>query len=112
MTVLAQLVASNTDNLGYITYVFKCLEDNVGTPYIMCVRYPNWNHRQIKLGETGYLTVLEVRAGVSTWYDGKQMIPYRYDAIQFLKFVEKQEIAHEYVMQINKKNDKYEEKNL
>lgn len=101
MTILAQLVASNTGNLGYITYVFKCLEDDVASisRYVMCVRYPNWNHRKIALGEIGYLTFEEVKAGKDTWYNGKTMIPYKYNAVQFLKFVGKpEELNHEYVM--------------
>lgn len=99
MTVLAQLVASSTDNCGYITYVFKCLEDNVESNYIMCTRYPNWDHRSLKLGEEGFLTYEEIRAGVDTWYDGNSMKPYKYNSIQFLKFIEKPEsLNHEYVM--------------
>lgn len=101
MTILAQLVASDADSLGYITYVFKCLEDDVASlsRYIMCVRYPNWNHRHVKLGEVGFLTVEEVRAGTDTWYDGMKMIPYKYNAIQFLKFIDKPEGgAQEYIM--------------
>lgn len=101
MTVLAQLVAEDRDIQSYTTYVFKCLEDDVAaiSKYIMCVRYPNWQHRKITLGEVGYLTFEEVRAGVDSWYDGKSMIPYKYDAVQFLKFVSKpEELSHEYVM--------------
>lgn len=98
MTVLAQLVASNTDNGGYVTYVFKCLEDNV-TKYVMCTRYPNWNHRKLQLGEEGFLTYEEVKAGIDTWYNGQGMIPYKYNAIQFLKFINKpKRLSHEYVM--------------
>jgi len=101
MTVLAQLVASSEDNLGYITYVFKCLEDDVASisRYIMCIRYPNWNHKYIILKEIGYLTVEEIRAGIDTWYDGNKMIPYRYNTVQFLKFISKpEETSHEYIM--------------
>lgn len=99
MTVLAQLVANNRDSCDYTTYVFKCLEDGVYTRYVMCTRFPNWNHRQIKLGEIGYLEFEEIKAGVDTWYDGKQMIPYKYSNIQFLKFIEKPEdLDYNYVM--------------
>lgn len=101
MTVLAQLIATDIDNLEYRTYVFKCLGDDVTSEskYIMCVRYPNWNHRQLQLGETGFLTFEEIRAGVDTWYNGKRMIPYKYNAIQFLKFISKPDkLSHEYVM--------------
>lgn len=85
MTVLAQLVASNRDSGGYITYVFKCLEDS---EYIMCTRFPNWDHRKINIGDKGFLSFLEIRAGIDTWFDGREMIPYKYNNIQFLKFVD------------------------
>lgn len=101
MTILAQLVASTVDSFGYTTYVFKCLEEDIAaiTRYVMCTRYPNWNHRRINIGETGFLTFEEIRAGVDKWYNGKEMIPYKYDAIQFLKFVDNPEKAeNEYIM--------------
>lgn len=100
MTVLAQLVASDTDNLGYITYVFKRLDELAKeAQYVMCVRYPNWNHRRINLGEKGFLSVLEVKAGEDKWFNGKEMIPYNYNAIQFLKFITMPEtLSQEYVM--------------
>lgn len=101
MTALCQLVASQEDSFGYITYVFKCLEDDIAydTRYIMCVRYPNWMHRPVTLGEIGYLSFKEVRAGIDKWFDGENMIPYKYDDIQFIKFIEKpEEISCEYIM--------------
>lgn len=100
ITVLAQLVASDTDSFGYITYVFRCLDKmNMDSPYIMCVRYPNWNHRKINLGEKGFLSFMEVKAGEDKWFDGKDMIPYNYNAIQFLKFIDIPENpVQEYVM--------------
>ena len=30
MVILSKLVAKDEDNMGYITYVFKCLEDYLG----------------------------------------------------------------------------------
>lgn len=101
MTVLAQLVAEHNDSLDYVTYVFKCLEDDVAilSRYIMCIRYPNWDHRRIELEEVGYLTFEEIRAGVDKWYDGENMIPYKYNTIQFINFIEKpNSISHEYVI--------------
>ena len=100
MTVLAQLVASDTDNLGYITYVFKRLDELAKeAQYVMCVRYPNWNHRRINLGEKGFLSILEVKAGEDKWFDGKEMIPYNYSAVQFLKFITMPEtLSQEYIM--------------
>jgi hypothetical protein len=101
MTILAQLIASNTDNMGYITYVFKCLEDRVAqeSEYIMCTRYPNWNHKKVNLGDIGFLEFNIVIAGKDTWYNGESQIPYKYNAVQFLRFIEKpKEINHEYIM--------------
>lgn len=100
MTVLAQLVASDTDSFGYITYVFKRLDKLVeDAQYVMCVRYPNWNHRRINLGEKGFLSFLEVKAGEDKWFNGKDMIPYNYSAIQFLKFINLPEsFTQKYVM--------------
>lgn len=101
MTVLAQLVAKEEDILGYTTYVFECLEkeDIVNSKYIMCTRWPNWNHRSIGIGEIGYLQVIEIRAGIDKWFDGEKMIPYNYDNIQFIKFISKPRInSYEYIM--------------
>lgn len=66
----------------------------------MCVKFPNWNTKTIAIGDEGYLEYKEIRAGIDKWYDGDNMIPYRYDTIQFLNFVEKPEEKedHKYVM--------------
>ena len=101
MTVLACLVAKEKDTLGYSTYVFECVDKEVieSTRYIMCTRYPNWNHRDIDIGEVGYLNFIEIRAGIDKWFDGQNMIPYNYNNIQFIKFVQKPETReHKYVM--------------
>lgn len=101
MVTLCKLVAYDVDFFGYITYVFENLEEEVikKTKYIMCIRYPNWNHKDLKLEEVGYLHFEEIRAGVDKWFDGKEMIPYRYNAIQFIKFVDKpEEKDYEYIM--------------
>lgn len=92
MTILSKLVAKRNDN-GYIIYVFKCLDEQIirQTPYVMCTRFPNWNHREIEIGEVGYLEFMEIKAGEDTWFDGANQIPYRYNMIQFLRFIEQQE---------------------
>lgn len=99
MTVLAKLVASETDPLDYTTYVFECLDADVikETRYIMCTRWPNWDHRNIEIGEVGYLNFVEIRAGIDKWFDGTKMIPYNYNNVQFVKFIEKKE-PHKFVM--------------
>lgn len=91
LVVLAKLVAKNNEELGYSTYVFECLEDYIikKTKYILCTRYPNWEHRKIDIGEIGYLCVAEVQAGIDKWFDGSQLVYYKYDNIQFIKFIAK-----------------------
>lgn len=93
MTALVRLVAKEEDTLGYVTYVFECLDTEIIelSKYIMCTRYPNWSHRSIKIGEVGYLNFVEIRAGIDKWFDGKNMIPYNYNGIQFIKFIQKPE---------------------
>lgn len=101
MTILACLVAKETDTLGYVTYVFECLEEEIiaESHYVMCTRYPNWNHRKIDVGEIGYLNFSEIKAGIDKWFDGEKMVPYNYNGIQFLKFVSKPKVQdHKYVM--------------
>ena len=107
MTVLAELLACEEKALGYITYVFECLDEDVRkeTRYIMCVRYPNWEHRKIEIGEVGFLNVERIKAGIDKWFDGNNMVPYKYDTIQFIKFIKRKEKkAHKFIMQINKIN--------
>lgn len=100
MIALVQLVASEIDSLGYITYVFKRLEDYTDlTKYIMAIQYPNWDHKKLELGDIGYLHYEEIRAGIDKWFDGTQMVPYNYNTIQFIKFVYKPEDKdHKYIM--------------
>lgn len=101
MTVLAKLVASEEGALGYITYVFECLDADVikETRYIMCTRYPNWDHRRIEIGEIGFLNFFEIKAGIDKWFDGTKLVPYRYSNIQFMKFIEKPvEKSHKFTM--------------
>lgn len=101
MTVLSRLVAKEEDTLGYITYVFECLDKEMilQSRYIMCTRYPNWAHKEIKLGEEGYLFFVEIRAGIDKWFDGKDFIPYNYNNIQFIKFIQKpREENHKFIM--------------
>lgn len=90
MIALVKLVASEIEPLGYITYVFQQLEDcTQSSKYIMCIRYPHWDHKDLKLGDVGYVHCEEIRAGVDKWFDGKQMVPYNYNTVQFIKFVYK-----------------------
>lgn len=78
--------------MGYTTYVFKNLDSvSAFDKYIMTTRWPNWQHRNIDIGEIGYLTYKEVIAGQDTWWDGSQFIPYNYTNIVFIKFVKEKD---------------------
>lgn len=90
VTIYCKLVAKEHDLNGYTTYVFQNLEDApFGHKYCMCTRWPNWEHRNIEINESGYLTYKEVIAGQDTWWDGSKFIPYNYTNIIFIKFVKK-----------------------
>lgn len=93
-TIKAELVAKEHDLLGYTTYVFKCLEANIpfGHNYVMCTRCPNWDARNIDIGEIGYLEYEEVHAG-EKWYNPQDgtYVPYKYTNIYFIKFVKKED---------------------
>lgn len=105
MTLFAKLLASSTNPFGYITYIFELLDESdikvLQYKYISCTRYPNWQCRQLNIGDTGFVDINIVRAGVDTWYDanGKQHIPYRNNAQQFIRFVDvNEESNEEYVL--------------
>lgn len=103
MTVLCKLVVKQEDSLGYINYVFQLLEDEeikrLDTKYILTTRYPNWDHYDININEIGYLTFVEIRAGIDKWFNGKEMVPYNYNNIQFIKFIKKpRKKEYKYVM--------------
>lgn len=80
--------------MGYTTYVFQNLEEaSFGKKYVMTIRFPNWECRNIDIGDIGYMTYKEVIAGKDTWYDNitDTFIPYNYTNIIFIKFVLKQD---------------------
>ena len=91
--VKAELIAQETDVFGYTTYVFKLVdeEDRYGFKYVMCTRWPNWNHRELKNGEVGFLHFTEIIAGKDSWFNGSTYIPYRYSNLQFDRFIIEQD---------------------
>jgi hypothetical protein len=98
-----KLLCQDTDSQGYITYVFELLEseemNRLGNKYVMCVRWPNWDHRELRNGEVGFLSYSIIEAGVDCWYDtsSAQLIPYNYTSIQFNKFIAEQpEMTHSF----------------
>lgn len=93
-TYHAKLVASSSDGMGYINYVFEDLEfQNYDYKYVMCVRFPNWEQPRISINDVGYVTMRYVQEGIDKWYDGKDFNTYKYTNIVFMKFIpEKPEI--------------------
>ena len=101
MITLAKLVAREIDSMGYITYVFESLDEEIrkDTKYIMCTQFYNWDHRIVEIDEIGYLNYVELRAGIDKWFDGNKMIPYNYNMIQFIKFISKpKKESYEFIM--------------
>lgn len=101
IVTLARLVAYLNDPGGYINYIFEVLDEDeikrLDTKYIVCTRFPNWECKEIKLYDEGYLSVKEIIAGEDKWFDGKTFRPYHYTMVQFLKFIDKpKEVKHEY----------------
>lgn len=92
MVVRAKLVAQDQDLCGYSTYVFECLDDEIikQTKYLMCTRFPNWDHRALNIGDTGFLHFEEREAGRDKWYDiqTQQYYTFNYDIVQFIKLIE------------------------
>ena len=92
-TIFCKLIAKETCPLGYTTYVFESLDDKQDqfllSKYLMCIRFPNWDHRNLELQEEGFLSYKINMEGVDKWFNGKEMVPYIYTNIQFLKFINK-----------------------
>ena len=93
-TTYVKLLCQQKDSLDYTTYVFEIIDskeiDRLGYRYIMCTRWPNWDHRELLNGEEGYLNYSVIISGVDTWYDGASFVPYKCSTYQFNKFITKQ----------------------
>lgn len=88
VTYKAKLLEYETDLMGYVTYVFENLNyTNLENQYIMCTRFPNWDHRILNIDDIGYLTIRFVEAGVDVWFDGNNFNPYKFTNIIFCKFI-------------------------
>lgn len=89
-TIYVKLKAKQVDCLDYTQYVFENLEEKSSwLKYVWCVRFPNWQCRDINIGDIGYLTYEMHQAGVDKWFDGSEFIPYKYTCYQFLNFIDK-----------------------
>lgn len=92
VTYHVKLIAKKSDNLGYINYVFEDLEfKDYDYKYLMCVRFPNWEGNFVNINDIGYVTIKYVREGIDKWFDGNEMITYKYTNIIFLNFIPEKE---------------------
>lgn len=88
ITLHAKLLAFCNEELGYKTLIFEDLEyKDLDFKYITCVLFPNWNHSPLKIGDEGFLQIKYISAGVDKWFNGNELVPYRYTNIQFIKFI-------------------------
>jgi len=92
VTYLGEVVAIQPGQ--YTNYVFKNLDesDNSLLRYITVTRLPNWNCKNLEIGDTGYFECDYVNAGdnyyqTSTGNTGT----YNYTVCYLLNFIEKQE---------------------
>ena len=89
--IKAQLLAFEKDFCDYTTYCFSVLDEKdkqlLKNNYVLCIRYPNWNAKNIKIGDVGILQFSEIRAGIDKWFNGDIMIPYNYNDWRFDKFI-------------------------
>ena len=87
-TIHAELVTFRHGCWGYITYIFRDI-DRPDNDYISCVRFPNWDCADLRIGDVGFLKYKEVVAGDSRWYDWRdnKYVPYKYSGIHFLDFI-------------------------
>lgn len=89
-------MAERTDWMGYITYVFEDFEPlKPDARYVMCVRFPGWDEKSLKIRDRGFVTVRYVTSGTDSWFDGKSNVPYKKTDIHFLKFVPEPEQSGE-----------------
>ena len=91
-TIHCKVLALEHDILDYHTIVVENLDDaSFGQHYIMCTIWPNWQSRIPEIGESGFLLYKVVQAGVDTWFDGNNFIPYNYTNVVFIKFIKEED---------------------
>jgi hypothetical protein len=93
VTLYGQVLAKESDFMGYQSLVFKNLDTNApfGHNYCLLTVFPNWESRIPDIGEIGYVNYDEVVGGVDKYYDrsSNSIIKYNYSNFIFKKFVRK-----------------------
>lgn len=95
VTYHVRLAAKYDDGCGYVNYVFENLEfQDYDYKYFMCVKFPNWESGNLDIDDIGYVTVKYVREGIDKWYNGNELVTYKYTNIIFLKFIQEKEVTN------------------
>ena len=99
-TFYVKLNAVYYDTGGYIIYVFENLDyRDHELKYIMCHRFPNWDHADLTIGDRGYVNLRYTQEGVSKWYDGDKLNVYKNTYVVFLKFIyEPSQVNNEFLV--------------
>ena len=91
ITYLGEVVAIQPGQ--YTLYVFKNLDEEKGSilRYITATRLPNWNCKDLKVGDIGYFECEYVNAG-DPYYQAStgNMETYNYTVCYLINFIEKQ----------------------
>ena len=93
--VKSVLLAKHTDLYNYTTYAFRNLDTK---EYILCTRFPNWEHKKINIGDEGILHFREVIGGEDAWYNGTSFTKYKYTGWHFIQFVPLDDDDNELIM--------------
>lgn len=93
-TIYCKVLEIVHDPFGYVDYVVESLDKTqeklLVTKYLIVTKFPNWDHRELSKGETGFLKYKEITPGVDQWFDGKDMNYYKsFEGWQFMKFIGK-----------------------
>lgn len=78
----------------YTVYVFKNLDecDNSLLRYITATRLPNWNCKNLQIGDVGYIECEYINAGDSYYQVATgQTNTYNYTVCYLINFIEKQQ---------------------
>lgn len=89
LVIKCKIVAK--DEGQYTTYIVEDLnrEYTDDLKYVSCVKLPNWNSKDLAIGDIGYLQCRYVEGGISEWYDPaeKDFKLYKYTNCYFINFI-------------------------
>lgn len=84
------MLVGKMDKDNRIIYVFRNVNnEDHETNLIMCTQSPNWCCEDVNLFQLGFVSLINVKAGIDTYFSRQHMqrFPYQYDGTYFLNFV-------------------------